>query len=267
MMMNIIAWSILILFLVYLGICLFYYLFQERLIFVRYDIKGKYRFKLEKEHKEILLKSNEGETLHGIWMKTPQAKGLIIYFHGNTGSLKRWGKIASKLTDYGYDVLAPEYRGYGKSTGRPSEENLIADSHVFYDFACEHYSEKDIVIYGRSLGSGVAVQLAATKQARLVILETPFASLLDVVSTILPFIPFRFLLKYPFKSIDHISKIPSEIIIMAGTKDTQVPFKSSVKLYDKVADRDDVTFYTFKKGEHNTLSSFKKYNKVMEENL
>ena len=266
-MMNIIAFTALILLLIYCGICLFYYLFQERLIFVRYDIKGKYRFKLEKDHREILLKSAEGETLHGIWMKTEKPKGLIIYFHGNTGSLKRWGKIAAKFTDFGYDVLAPEYRGYGKSTGKPSEKNLIADAQIFYNFALEHYQEKDIVIYGRSLGSGVAVQLAADKNAKLLILETPFASLLDVVSSILPFIPFRFLLKYPFKSIDHIDKVPSKIIVMAGTKDSQVPFKSSQKLFQKIAYRDDATFYEFERGEHNTLSSFKKYTQILEDNL
>lgn len=251
----------------YLGVCLFYYLFQERLIFVRYDIKGKYRFKLEKEHEEIMLKSKEGETLHGLWMKTQNPKGLIIYFHGNTGSLKRWGKIAASLSEFGYDVLAPDYRGYGKSTGKPSEENLLEDADIFYRFAMDHYDEKDIVIYGRSLGSGVAVQLAAKKNAKLIILETPFSSLLDVVSNILPFIPFRLLLKHPFRSIDYIDKIKSRIVIMAGTKDTQVPFKSSQKLYAKVAARDDVEFYTFERGEHNTLSSFKKYKQIMSDIL
>jgi fermentation-respiration switch protein FrsA (DUF1100 family) len=262
-----ILWILVAMLIVYLGLCLFYYFFQNRLIFVRYDIKGKYRFKLEKEHEEILLKSEEGETLHGLWMKTPNPKGLIIYFHGNTGSLKRWGKIAAKLTEFGYDVLAPDYRGYGKSTGKPSEFNLIKDAHIFYDFACEHYKEKEIVIYGRSLGSAVAVQLAATKQAKLLILETPFASLYDVVNAILYFIPFRLLLKYPFKSIDHIDQVRSKIIIMAGMKDSQVPFKSSQKLYNKVADRKDVYFHSFDRGEHNTLSSFKKYHQIMEDAL
>lgn len=265
--MNYFFWIILIIVIIYLGVCLFYYLFQSRLIFVRYDIKGKYRLKLESEHEEIMLKSEEGETLHGLWMKRENSKGLILYFHGNTGSLKRWGKIASKLTEFGYDVLAPDYRGYGKSTGRPSEENLIADAEVFYRFALEKYKEEDIVIYGRSLGSGVAVQLAATKNAKLVVLETPFASLLDVVSSLLPFIPFKLLLKHPFLSIDYIDKIKSPIIILAGSKDTQVPYKSSLKLYNKVADREDVKLYTFKKGDHNTLSTFKKYDRAMRENL
>lgn len=265
--MDYLLWILLFIVILYIGVCLFYYSFQERLIFVRYDIKGKYRFKLEKEHKEILLKSKEGETLHGLWMKTNNSKGLILYFHGNTGSLKRWGKTAADLSEFGYDVLAPDYRGYGKSTGKPSEENLIADADVFYRFAMQYYDEKDIVIYGRSLGSGVAVQLAAKNHAKLVILETPFASLFDVVSSNLPFIPFRLLLKHPFKSFDHIANIKSPIVIMAGTKDTQVPFKSSQKLYAKVADRDDVNFYTFERGEHNTLSSFEKYKQIMKDIL
>ena len=265
--MNLILWIALLIVGTYVGVCLFYYFFQNRLIFVRYDIKGKYRFRLSQPHEEILLKSKEGETLHALWMKTKNPKGLILYFHGNTGSLKRWGKIASHLTDYGYDVLAPDYRGYGKSTGRPSEENLIADAHIFYAFALKHYKEKNIVIYGRSLGSGVAVQLAAVNHPKLVILETPFAILLEVVSSLLPFIPFRLLLKHPFKSIDYIEKIDSPIVIMAGTKDTQVPYRSSLRLYNRVASRDNAFFYAFNKGEHNTLATFKKYKQVMIDHL
>jgi len=248
-------------------LCLFYYFFQNRLIFVRYGIYGKYRFRLDKPHKEILLKSEEGETLHGLWIKVDKPKGLLIYFHGNTGSLKRWGKNAALFTKYGYDVLAPEYRGYGKSTGKPSEKALINDAHIFYDFALEHYSEKNIVLYGRSLGSGVAVQLAATKNAKLVVLETPFSSLLDVIQSNVPFIPFKYLLKYPFKSIDHIDKVKSEILVLAGKIDTQVPYKSSLELYNKVAERKDTHLYSFKRGDHNTLSSFKKFNRIMEEYL
>ena len=265
--MHFLMWTILFLIILYLSVCLFYYFFQERLIFVRYDIKGKYRFRLTQNHEEILLKSKGGETLHGLWMKTRKPKGLLLYFHGNTGSLKRWGKIASHFTDYGYDVLAPDYRGYGKSTGRPSEKNLVEDADVFYSFALKHYKESEIVVYGRSLGSGVAVQLAAAKNPKVVMLETPFASLLDVVSTLLPFIPFKILLKHTFLSIDFIGEIKSPIVIMAGTKDTQVPYGSSVRLYNKVSFRDDVHFYTFNKGEHNTLSSFKKYHRIMEKYL
>lgn len=265
--MNYFLWICFGLVIVYIGICLFYYLFQSRLIFVRYDIKGKYKLKLSQDHDEILLKSEEGETLHGLWMKVEKSKGLIIYFHGNTGSLKRWGEIAATLTKYGYDVLAPDYRGYGKSTGVPSEENLIKDADVFYNFALKNYDEEKIVIYGRSLGSGVAVQLAAKQNARLVILETPFASLLDVIKTMFPFIPFQMLLKHPFKSIDHIEAVTSPIVIMAGIKDSQVPYKSSMKLYSKVKDRANVNFYTFKKGDHNTLSSFKKFKRVLSQYL
>ena len=250
-----------------MGICLFYYFFQNRLIFARYGIYGKYRFRLDIPHKEILLKSEEGDSLHGLWIKVEKPKGLLIYFHGNTGSLKRWGKTAAQFSEYGYDVLAPEYRGYGKSTGTPTEKHLIDDAHIFYNFALKHYQEKDIVLYGRSLGSGVAVQLAATKNARLVILETPFSSLLDVIQSNLPFIPFKFLLKYPFKSVDHIENIKSEIVFLAGKIDTQVPYKSSLALYDKVADRENTYLYSFKRGDHNTLASFKKFKKIMEEYL
>ena len=147
------------------------------------------------------------------------------------------------------------------------ERHLIADAELFYRHALERFAEKDIVIYGRSLGSGVAVQLAKEHHPKLLMLETPFASLLDVVRSLLPFLPFKLLLKEQFDSYSYIDKVSCPIVIMAGSKDTLVPYKSSQRLFSKISNRDDAFFYTFKQGEHNTLSSFKKYHRVLEEYL
>ena len=244
-----------------------YYLFQDRFIFVRYDLKGKYDLTIKESHKELLLKSDDGATLHGLWIKAEKPKGLIIYFHGNTGSLKRWGKVATQLTDYDYDVLAPDYRGYGKSTGKPSEKVLIQDAELFYNAALEHYTEDQIVIYGRSLGSAVAVQLAAKTNPKLLILETPFNSLLDVARSQVPIFPYKLMLKHHFRSDLFIEQVKSPIVFMHGTRDSQVRYKSALKLYNRVSDREDVIFQTFKGGDHNNLSSYSEYNKILTEVL
>ena len=275
--MEYLKWIIISLVALYFLMGLLYYLYQDRFIFVRYDIKGKYHLEIKKDHKELLIKSDDGETLHALWIKTNPAakqgepaslekkksKGLIIYFHGNTGSLKRWGEVAAQLTDFGYDVLAPDYRGYGKSTGTPSEKALVSDAKLFYYAALEHYSEEEIVIYGRSLGSGVAVQLASQVKCKLLILETPFRSLLDVARSQLPIFPYKTMLKHHFRSDFHINDVECPILMMHGTSDNQVYYKSAIKLYKNVSHRKDVKFHTFKGGGHNNLSTYSKYNKII----
>jgi fermentation-respiration switch protein FrsA (DUF1100 family) len=265
--MEYIKWIVISVVGLYFILGFLYYLFQDRFIFVRYDLKGKYNLVIDRPHKELLLKSEDGETLHGLWIKAENPKGLIMYFHGNTGSLKRWGKVAAQFTDYGYDVLAPDYRGYGKSTGSPSEKSLISDAGLFYKSALEHYNEDQIVIYGRSLGSGVAVQLAAKYNPKLLILETPFKSLLNVARSQVPIFPYKIMLKHHFRSDHHIRNVKCPIIIMHGTSDNQVYYKSALKLYAKVSDRDNVVFHTFKGGDHNNLSSYSQYNKLLSEVL
>jgi fermentation-respiration switch protein FrsA (DUF1100 family) len=265
--MEYLKWIIISITSLYFILGFLYYLFQDRFIFVRYDLKGKYDLSIKESHKELLLKSKDGATIHGLWIKTEKPKGLIIYFHGNTGSLKRWGKIAAQLTNYGYDVLAPDYRGYGKSTGKPGESVLIQDAEVFYKAALEHYSEDQIVIYGRSLGSAVAIQLAAKNKPKLLILETPFNSLLDVARSQVPIFPYKLMLKHPFRSDLFIEKVKSPIVFMHGTRDNQVYYKSALRLYDKVANREDTMFQTFKGGDHNNLSSYSEYNILMSDVL
>jgi len=265
--MEYLKWIIISITGLYFILGVLYYLFQDRLIFVRYDLKGKYDLTIKEENKELLLKSDDGATLHGLWIKAINPKGLIIYFHGNTGSLKRWGKVAAQFTEYGYDVLAPDYRGYGKSTGKPSENVLIKDAELFYHAAREHYNEDQIVIYGRSLGSAVAVQLAAKNNPKLLILETPFNSLLDVARSQVPIFPYKLMLKHPFRSDLFIQQVKSPIVFMHGTSDSQVRYKSALKLYSKVSNRENAMFQTFKGGDHNNLSSYSEYNKLMAEVL
>lgn len=265
--MEYLKWIIISIIGLYFIFGLLYYLLQDRFIFVRYDLKGKYNLAIDKPHKELLLKSEDDETLHGLWIKAENPKGLIIYFHGNTGSLKRWGKVAAQFTDYGYDVLAPDYRGFGKSTGSPSEKALIKDAELFYKAALEHYNEHKIVIYGRSLGSGVAVQLAARHNPKLLILETPFSSLLNVAYSQVPIFPYKLMLKHHFRSDLHIKNVKSPIVMMHGTNDNQVYYKSAQQLYNKVSQREDVIFHTFKGGDHNNLSSYAQYNKLLNEIL
>ena len=184
----------------YAGVCLFYALFQERFIFIRFRTSRGYKYKFAGAFEERFIKADDRTELHALYFKAEAPKGVILYFHGNTGSVRRWGKYAHRFVRLGYDVLVPDPRGYGKSRGVLSEEALHADAGLWYDEVLKTWAEKDIVVFGRSLGSGLATPLAALRSPRMLILETPFANLYDVATNYLPILPYRLLLRYTFRN-------------------------------------------------------------------
>ncbi len=116
------------------------YLFQERFIFLDGSIPADYQFNLKSNFKEISLTTDDGSNLNAIHFKTENSKGLILYFHGNGGDLRRWAKVTEYYVGLGYDVIVMDYRGYGKSTGKRTEISLMSDAAMFYDYALNHYS-------------------------------------------------------------------------------------------------------------------------------
>lgn len=158
---------------------------------------------------------------------------IILYFHGNAGNLgDRSHKFAAFAAD-GFGVLAITYRGYFGSEGKQSQAGLMLDANAALQFLLEQgYSEKNIILFGESLGSGVAVQLAAQHNFAAVILESPFASIATVAQKTYWFVPVNLLLKDKFESIKFLPKISSPILIFHGTKDPIVPYAEGKKLFD-----------------------------------
>lgn len=184
-------------------------------------------------------------TANEIWLDTPgegkinclhfpvesaKPKGLILYFHGNRDNLKRWGNYSVDFTSMGYEMLMPDYRGYGKSRGPRSEAAFHADALALYQYAREHFAELPILLYGRSLGSGMASRLAANTQPQMLLLETPFynlpklyRSLIGPVARLLPY-------KYRFRSDLSLQQVKCPVYIFHGTRDRLVPYEQGVKL-------------------------------------
>jgi fermentation-respiration switch protein FrsA (DUF1100 family) len=137
--------------------------------------------------------------------------GLVIYFHGNAGNLQRWGEIAGCLTLYNYHVLVADYRGYGKSTGKPTEGGLYADADGVWKWATDNMPGMKYVIYGRSLGSAVASYLAQKVQPDLLILETPSDELRSVVHPVVRPLLRLIPLKYSFPTAQYLSRVQFEL--------------------------------------------------------
>lgn len=263
-------WSIYILLacvLLYGLIVLLYYLLQERLLFVGSPLARLFKFELATPYDEVFLDSSEGGTLHALHLKIPDAKGLIIYFHGNTGHLGRWGVVGEELTTYGFEVLMVDYRGFGKSSGKRTEETLHHDAQLIYDYALTLTDESKVVVYGRSLGSGLAVKVAAENTPARLVLETPYYNLTGVVFYHFPFLPVRWILRYRFRSDWYIDKVTSPVAIFHGTRDKVVPYKSGLRLYEKLTDSSDNIMVTIARGKHSDLNKYPLFREKMKEFL
>jgi fermentation-respiration switch protein FrsA (DUF1100 family) len=203
---------------------------------------------------EIVLATSDGEKLIA-WHAPPRGeKPVVLYFQGNGGALDMRAGRFRKLVADGTGVLALSYRGYGGSTGRPDEPGLIRDAEAAYQFALARYPATRIALWGESLGSGVAVALAATHPVAALILEAPFTSAADVGAGHYPFLPVRLLIKDPFRSDLRIGNVRAPVLVMHGARDGVVPIALGEKLFALIPGRKQ--FVRFPDAAHNNLEDF-----------
>jgi fermentation-respiration switch protein FrsA (DUF1100 family) len=180
---------------------------------------------------EVVLTASDGEKLIA-WHVAPRGnKPAVLYFHGNGGALNLRAARFRQVTADGTGLVALSYRGYGGSTGRPSEQGLIRDAQTAYEFATARYQPKRVVLWGESLGTAVAVALAATHEVGGLILEAPFTSAADVGAAAYPFVPVRWLIKDSFRSDLRIAKVKAPILVMHGLRDRVVPIRFGERLF------------------------------------
>lgn len=225
-----------------------------------------YRFTLSPE--EIWMDAPQGGRLNALWFKPlgrPSPKGVVLFFHGNAGNLARWGHLHHYFGRYGYDFFVYDYRGYGKSAGRRSQHLMYEDALTAYRTVARFYPSDQIILYGRSLGSAFAAQVAAGQAAKLLILETPFYSMQDLFYTYFSFLPRVFAFRYPFPSYQYLSKVSIPTVIFQGTEDRIVPIRSARRLKPLLKPGD--SFITIPGGGHNNLQFYDVYNHKMEQLL
>lgn len=243
--------------LVYIAVCAFYYFFQERLIFVPWLKKGgRGSLVLGSKFTEYFLDAEYDGKIHAIKIEAENPRGCILYFHGNTGSIPRWGLITEELTSFGFDIFLPDYRGFGMSTGKRTEEILYSDALTCYKKVCEMYPEKQICIYGRSLGTSMAAWLSARTNPGAVVLETPFNNLIEVAMHSSKIIPAKLFLKYTFRNDLHLVRTNAPVLIAHGTKDKTVPYQSGLRLYKAIENKTDAEMLTIPGGKHGNLNGF-----------
>src|SRR5215468_7133355 len=183
------------------------------------------------EAQEVALATKDGERVI-VWHVPPRGeKPVVLYFHGNGGALRnRVARFRALIAD-GNGLVALSYRGYGGSTGSPTEAGLIADAEAGYAFAAEHYPAERIVLWGESLGSGVAVALGAGHSVGRIALEGSFTSAADVGARAYRFLPVRLLMKDQFRSDLRIAGVTAPLLFLHGGRDWVVPITLGERLY------------------------------------
>lgn len=237
------------------------YFFQEKLLFLPTKLEQDYNFQFSHSFEELFLKTDKEAVINAIHFKVENPLGVILYFHGNAGDLSRWGQISEYFVSMNYDVLIMDYRTYGKSTGKLSEDAFYKDAQFCYDYLLKQYAEDKITLYGRSLGTGIASYVASKNKPKQLILETPYHSILDVAKSRFPIFPVKHLLKYKFPTYTFLPHTSCPISIIHGTDDNIVPYNSAQKLFD--LQLKNLDFTTVESGSHNNLIEFEDYNKVI----
>jgi fermentation-respiration switch protein FrsA (DUF1100 family) len=206
------------------------------------------------EAEEHLLDTADGEKIV-IWhVPAREERHVVLYFHGNGEVLADLVGRFRAITSDGTGLVAVSYRGYAGSSGSPSEIGLLRDAAAAYEFALARYAADRIVPWGFSLGSGVAVALAAERPVGGLILEAPYTSIADVASTAFPMLPVRYLLKDQFRSDQRIARVHAPLLFMQGGRDSTIPILLGEKLFALA--NEPKQFVRFPEGGHNDLDAF-----------
>lgn len=181
---------------------------------------------------DLKLETEDGEFLQAWYAAAQPGKATILFLHGNGGEIAGRGERFAAYQAQGFGVLFVSYRGYGASTGSPSEAGLVSDAHAAYDWLiAQGVRPEAIMLVGESLGSGVAVQLAAGRTVGAVALEAPFYSAADVAAMSYWWLPVRLLMKDKFDSFAYIGKVSAPLLIIHGDQDEIIPLSQGRKLF------------------------------------
>jgi len=242
----------------YIALAIAVYLVQEFFIFKPEKLKADFKYRYDVPFEELFFDIEPGVRINGLHFKTTKPLGLVLYFHGNSRSIKGWAKYAKDFSRYNYDVVLVDYRGFGKSTGKRSEHDMLKDMQFVYDTLAIEYTEHHIVVYGRSLGSGFAAKIASDNKPRYLILDAPYFNFTKVIERFLPILPIRFLLRYHLRTDKWIRHVNCHTYILHGTKDRLIPISNSEKL--QAISPNKITLIRIEGGGHNNLPTFNEYH-------
>ena len=257
---------VLILVIIVAFVSIILYFFQERFLFHPEKLPADFQFQYEnQEVDEYNLDLPDGTIINGLHFKVEKPKGLVYYLKGNSKSIKGWGKFAVDFTIHNYDVIMIDYRGFGKSTGKLSQESMKHDALYIYDRLKEKVKEEHIIVYGRSLGTGLATKVASMNKPKALVLACPYFSMSKNVKRYLPLIPLGLVMRYQMPTYKWIKYVDCPISIIHGTNDKVIRFASSLRL--SKLKPDSTKLFPIIGGGHKDLHNFESYHRAIGEVL
>jgi fermentation-respiration switch protein FrsA (DUF1100 family) len=220
---------------VYLMMVAILFFAQRSMLYVRTTARPMLNIAaLEPKREIVCLATPDGLHLRS-WYFRPGRAGapVVVFLHGNAGDIGNHIPWAKFLIDAGYGVLALEYRGYGGNPGSPTEDGLYDDARGAFDFLKQQgIADRDVALFGESLGTGVAVQMATEHEVGAVILRSPYTSIPDVAAVQFWYVPVHWLVRDRFDSLSKIAKIHAPLMVFHGDSDTLIPIALGRRLYD-----------------------------------
>jgi fermentation-respiration switch protein FrsA (DUF1100 family) len=229
----------------YLALGALLFAFQRRLIYFPDRTRPSPAAYDAPDLTEVRYRTADGLTLAG-WDRAPADAGaaVIVHFHGNAGHIGDRAALVKGYIAAGFGLFLAEYRGYGGNRGRPSERGLYADGRAALDFViAEGAAPARIAVYGESLGTAVAIELAATTPVGALVLEAPFTSAVDIGAAAYPFVPVRWLMLDRFDSARRIGAVTAPVLILHGEHDTTVPVGHGRRLLALAREPKEGRFY------------------------
>ena len=218
-----------------------FYLLQNRMVFLA-DMPGRELVATPGDvgftYQDVWLNTSDNVRLHGWFVTVPDARGTLLFLHGNAGNISHRLDSIAIFRELGLNSLIIDYRGYGQSEGKPSEQGTYIDARAAWDYLVgqQNIEAAEVIVFGRSLGAAVASSLAAATGPAAVILESCFTSAQDMASRLYPFLPVRFILNLDYPVIKNVTRFSSPLLVVHSTEDEIIPYDMGQSVFEAAPD-------------------------------
>lgn len=233
------------------------FILQDHLLFHPESVESNHQYGFNQAFEESVIPLDATTKFHVVHFTVPDSiqKGVVLYFHGNRKNIGHYAEFAKNFTRNNYEVWMIDYPGFGKSRGELTEENLYEGALQLYMLAKLNFKPSQIILYGKSMGTGIATQLASIRDCKQLILETPYYSIESLLGRYLFMYPLSKLLHFKLPSNEYIQKVTAPITIFHGTDDGVIAYSNAKRLTTHFKEVDE--FITIPEGTHLNLNSFK----------
>lgn len=218
----------------YLSVLVLLYVFQSRLVFFPSSIVEITPQMRGLAFEDVYFSTEDGLTLHGWYIPSDEAKATLLFCHGNAGNISHRLESIEQFHNLGLNVFIFDYRGYGNSQGRPSEQGTYMDAQAAWAYLTNEksISQDQIIVFGRSLGGPIAARLTLINDPRGLIIESSFTSLPELGAEIYPFFPVRYLSRFKYPTREYVKEITTPILVGHSLKDNLIPFHHGKQIFE-----------------------------------